>query len=64
VLRAWSKLTLKSITTAPPFEAPADQLNVIEVAVLEVVTSAKEVGASGTVRMIAPLPAGEIAESP
>lgn len=36
----------------------------IEVAVLEVVISAKEVGASGTVRMIAPLPAEEMAESP
>jgi len=49
---------------SPPVVAPASQLNVIEVAERCETVSVKLTGASGIVRMRAPLPSGDSSEGP
>lgn len=52
------------MTGVPPFAAPSYHWIVIDVAVFALITSAKVVGTSGVVRIIAPLPSKEVTEEP
>ena len=55
---------MKSITGVPPFEGPCAHDKPIYDPVVIPRLFAKFVGASGTVRIIAPFPAGETTELP
>jgi hypothetical protein len=50
--------------TVPPFEAPGDHVIAIMVAVVAAALFARLTGASGTVKITAPLPSLELIEDP
>ncbi len=60
----WSELTVKSMTLDPPLLAPRVHERPTEVAVLAATFSCKNRGASGLVKILAPLPGSDSSEFP